>query len=55
MQKSAVLNKIPAHFEQQRHEPMSDKGQKFEPFWSGAFLGAARRTASRLLKADQKR
>ncbi|NDY92970.1 hypothetical protein [Ideonella livida] len=55
MQKSAVFNKMPARFERQAAERLSDKGQKFEPFWSGALFGADRRAAQRLQKADQKR
>ena len=55
MQKSAHTN-APTHTRHSpaTHEPQSDKGQKFEPFWHAAF-GADRRSQARLRQADQKR
>jgi len=55
MQKSAHHQPKAQNRHELRHqEPMADKGQKFEPFWSAAF-GSDRRSQARLLKADQKR
>ncbi|MFZ2987706.1 hypothetical protein [Ideonella sp.] len=54
MQKSAHTRQTPNRSDPQRFEPLSDKGQKFEPFWTVAF-GSDRRSQARLLKADQKR
>jgi hypothetical protein len=54
MQKSSLANQPSTRQERFRSEPFSDKGQKFEPFWS-AMVGCDRRTLARLMKADQKR
>lgn len=54
MQKSAHTNKAPTRPLPGRFDAASDKGQKFEPFWTAALHGELR-SRSRVLKADQKR
>lgn len=54
MQKSAHPQKNQRFVDRQRSTPLSDKGQKFEPFWTLAF-GSDARSLARQQKADQKR
>lgn len=54
MQKSAHTNHKPTRPPMLREELLSDKGQKFEPFWNVVMSGD-RRHPARLQRADQKR
>jgi hypothetical protein len=54
MQKSAPTSKSPLRQERFRSEPMTDKGQKFEPYWAVVFTNDSRSLA-RQRQADQKR
>jgi len=54
MQKSAHTHKPVARVPLGRFDAASDKGQKFEPFWT-AVGHAETRSRARLAKADQKR
>jgi hypothetical protein len=53
MQKSALTNR-PTRTEDGKRFPPSEKGQKFEPFWTAAF-GSDRQSLARQQKSDQKR
>jgi hypothetical protein len=53
MQKSALTNRLPRADDSKRLPP-SEKGQKYEPFWTAAF-GSDRQSLARQQKSDQKR